>query len=246
LWIVEVYGGGLHLSKVWPSDLRAEWTRQIVPPTGTYQGVPDTCIHRGKLYLMWNRQDSNKLTDKREHRTRLVLRPYEDGKFTGLHVFENCPSKCPYGPSINTFDDRLILLWSDIEGDEATLECEPLYCTFFDGQRFSDSIKVNGTGRSRYAKGVQLGDSFYCVYKCNSQYPKSGYMYHDLALTRIGPGGKSIQTTYWVKDVKYNSSPDMCRMGDELYAVFGKFEHLYGLPDDPATDFGTFWGKLAR
>jgi len=305
-YVVECWGGGLHLSKIRPKDFGAEWTKQIVPKVqkvSTYQGIPDTCIFGNKLYVMWNRQatgnpkyvimDSRQLfvtydlktgklsaetaiastkpgcgtweggldvyqgkvwmmwlevwlKEKNRRRTRLVMRPYVDGKFTGTHVFDNCPSAYPYGPSMSTFDGKLILLWSDLEATEKNTEHEPIYFTFFDGQRFSESVKFNDKVRSRYAKGAQLGDSFYCIYKCNSQYPNTGYMYHDLALTRIGPGGRDIETIYWVDDVKYNSSPDMCRMGDALYAVYGKIEHLYGRRDDPAIDHGSFWGKITR
>jgi len=141
--------------------------------------------------------------------------------------------------------DKLILLWSDLEAAEKDVEHEPIYFTLFDGQRFGESVKFNDKVRNRYAKGAQLGDAFYCVYKCNSQYPKTGYMYHDLALTRIGRDGR-FDTTYWADDVKYNSSPDMCRMGDALYAVYGKFEHLYGRREDPARNHGAFWGKITR
>jgi len=72
------------------------------------------------------------------------------------------------------------------------------------------------------------------------------FLSHDLALSRIGPGGREVQTTYWVDDVKYNSSPDICRVGGALYVLYGKFDHLYGMPDDPAVDHGTSWGKTTR
>ena len=208
------------------------------PDCGTWEGGLD--VYQGKLWMMWLEVW---LKDKTRRRTRLVMRPWENGRFTRTVVFDNCPSAYPYGPSISPFGDKLILLWSDLEAAEKDVEHEPIYLTLFDGQRFGESVKFNDKVRNRYAKGAQLGDAFYCVYKCNSQYPKTGYMYHDLALTRIGRDGK-VDTTYWVDDVKYNSSPDMCRMGDALYAVYGKFEHLYGRREDPARNHGAFWGKI--
>lgn len=208
---------------------------------GTWEGGLD--VYQGKVWMMWLEVWLN---EKKLRRTRVVMCPYEEGKFTETHVFGNCPSVYPYGPSISPFGDELILLWLDLAAGEKDVEHEPIYFTFFDGKLFSASVKFNDKVRSRYAKGAQLGDSFYCVYKCNSRYPKTGYMYHDLALTRIGLGGREIETTYWVNDVKYNSSPDMCRMGDALHAVYGKFEHLYGKPDDPARNHGSFWAKITR
>ncbi|MBN1347507.1 MAG: carbohydrate binding domain-containing protein [Phycisphaerae bacterium] len=304
-YIVECWGGGLHLSKVRPDDFSVVWKKEFVPKVKeipTYQGIPDTCILGDKLYLMWNRQatgdpnyvimdsrqwfktydlktgqigpetviESTKpacgtweggldvcqgklwmmwlevwLDANKRRRTRVVMRPYENGAFGAAVVFDNCPSAYPYGPSISPFGDKLILLWSDLEANEKNSDHEPIYYTLFDGKRFGKSVKFNDKVRSRYAKGAQLGDAFYCVYKCSSQYPNTGYMYHDLALTRIGRDGK-IDTIYWVDDVKYNSSPDMCRVGETLYAVYGKFEHLYGKREDPARNHGAFWGKITR
>jgi len=209
------------------------------PGCGTWEGGVE--VYQGKVWMMWLEVWIN---EEGKWRTRLVMRPLEKEEFTGSYVFDTCPSVFPYGPSVSTFNDKLILLWSDLQANEKDPEREPLYCTFFDGRNFSDSIKVHDVGQNRYAKGAQLGDAFYCVFKSNSQYPKSRYMYHDLALSRIGPDGREIRTTYWVDDVKYNSSPDMCRVGDVLYIVFGKFEHLYGLADDPAINHGAFWGKI--
>jgi hypothetical protein len=211
------------------------------PGCGTWEG--GITVYQGKLWMMWLEVWLNE--DKRR-RTRVVLRPYEDGKFTDTMVFENCPSVYPYGPSINTFGDKIILLWSDLAATEKAPESEPLYCTFFDGKKFSNNVMIHEKGRSRYAKGAQLGENFYCTYKCNTQYPKSGYMYHDLALTRIGPEAKEIATTYWVDDVKYNSSPDMTFYNGGLIVVYGKFEHAYGARHDPAICHGSFIGRITR
>jgi len=211
------------------------------PGCGTWEG--GLTVYRGKLWMMWLEAQ---LDEQNRRRTKIVLRPYEDGRFTDTVLFESCPSVYPYGPSINVFGDRMIILWSDLAALEADSKHEPLYCTFFDGQRFSSSVLVHDKGRSRYAKGAQLGDNFFCVYKCNTRYPGFDYMYHDLALTRIGPDAKEVTTTYWVDDVKYNSSPDMTVYDDGLVAVYGKFEHLYGRRHDPALVHGTFLGRITH
>ncbi len=213
----------------------------IQPGCGTWEG--GLTVYQGKLWMMWLEV---KLNEEKRRRTRIVLRPYEDGRFTGTVVFDRCPSVYPYGPSVNVFGDRMILLWSDLAALEKQADHEPLYGTFFDGESFSPSVPIYEKGRSRYAKGAQFGDSFYCVYKCNTHYPESGYMYHDLALTRIGPGAGQIATTYWVDDVKYNSSPDMTSDGNGMVVVYGKFEHAYGRRHDPAINHGTFLGRITR
>ncbi|NUQ64714.1 MAG: fibronectin type III domain-containing protein [Pirellulales bacterium] len=211
------------------------------PGCGAWEG--GLTVYRGKLWMMWLEA---KLNEENRRRTRIVLRPYEDGRFTDTVVFDSCPSVYPYGPSINVFEDRMILLWSDLAASEKEADHEPLYCTFFDGRSFSSSVLLHDKGRSRYAKGAQFGDRFYCVYKCNSQYPGSGYMYHDLALTWIAADAGQITTTYWVDDVKYNSSPDMTCDGDRLVVVYGKFEHAYGRRHDPALNHGTFLGLITK
>lgn len=211
------------------------------PGCGTWEG--GLTVFQGRLWMMWMEVW---LDGPQRRRTRIVLRPYEQGRFAGTVVFENCPSVYPYGPSINMFDERMILLWSDLAVNERDAQSEPLYCTFFDGRTFSASTKIHAEGRSRYAKGAQLGGDFYCVYKCNAQHSEHGYLYPDLALTRIGPDAKQVATTYWVDDVKYNSSPDMIAHGDGLVAVYGKFEHAYGNRNDPALCHGTFLGRITR
>ena len=306
VYVTEAWHSGVYLSRLRGSDFGVEWTKQLVPPVkkvSSYQGIPDTCIFQGKLWVMWNRQatgdpkyqivDSRQLVltydlasgavsepiviestrpgcgtweggltvyggklwmmwlevwlnDQGRRRTRIVVRPYENGRFSDTLVFDNCPSVYPYGPSINVFGERMILLWSDLAVGEKESESEPLYCTFFDGKSFSQSTLIHEGGRSRYAKGAQWGEDFYCVYKCNTQYPGSGYMYHDLALTRIGPQAKQIATTYWVDDVKYNSSPDMTRSKDGLLVVYGKFDHAYGRRHDPAVNHGSFIGRITK
>ncbi len=208
------------------------------PGCGTWEG--GLTVYQGRLWMMWMEVWLN---PEGRRRTQIVLRPYEDGRFTETIVFP-CPSAYPYGPSINVFGNRMILLWSDLAVGEQRPDFEPLYCTFFDGKDFSPSVQIHGEGRSRYAKGAQLGDDFYCVFKCNSRYPNSGYLYHDLALTRISSDARQIKTTYWVDDVKYNSSPDMIQHGGGLVAVYGKFEHAYGNPRDPALNHGSFIGWI--
>jgi len=211
------------------------------PGCGTWEGGLE--VYQGNLWMMWLEVW---LSEENRRRTRIVLRPCEDGCFSDTFIFDACPSVYPYGPSVNVFGDRMILLWSDLAATEKDAEHEPLYCTLFDGRSFSPSVLVHDEGRSRYAKGAQLDESFYCVYKCNTRYPGSGYMYHDLALTRIGPDAGKISTTYWVDDVKYNSSPDMTAYGNGLVAVYGKFEHAYGRRHDPALNHGTFLGRITR
>ncbi|MBI2441846.1 MAG: fibronectin type III domain-containing protein [Lentisphaerae bacterium] len=204
------------------------------PGCGAHTG--GIAVFQGKLWLSW--------VEVGRARNQIVLRSCEDGRFGAFHVFGDCPSVSPYAPYLGAFDGQLIMFWSDLAALGKDSEHEPLYCTFFDGERFSKSVKVQDKGRSRYAKGIQRGDSFYCFYKCSTRYPGSQNMYHDIALTRIGPAARDLETTWYVDDMKYNSCPDVTRVDDSLFVVYTKYEHGYHLAHDPAINHGAFIGKI--
>jgi len=210
------------------------------PEFGSWEGGVESW--RGKLWVMhldvWTEGDVR--------RTRIVLRTFAHGKFGPAIVYENCPTVYPYGPSISVFDDKLLLLFSDLAATEKDSKREPLLYTLFDGKTFSKARVLQDTGRSRYGKGVQIGDRFLCAYKCSAPYfEEHGYQYHDIALTLFQPGtDANVQTTMYVDDRKYNSSPDVVLAGDRIFVVYNKFEHLYGDRANPATFYGSFIGRI--
>jgi hypothetical protein len=212
----------------------------INPEHGSWEGGVEAW--RGKLWVM--QMDVWKEADVR--RTRIVLRPFVDGKFGEPVVYDNCPTVYPYGPSISVYDDKLLLLFSDLAASEDDPNHEPLLYTLFDGNQFSPARKLQNTGRSRYAKGVQIGDRFLCAYKSSAPYYEDhGYQYHDIALSVFTPGAEDeVHTTMYVADRKYNSSPDVAFHGDRIFVVYNKFEHLYGQRDNPAIRYGDFIGSL--
>ncbi|MFH1265940.1 MAG: fibronectin type III domain-containing protein [Planctomycetota bacterium] len=212
----------------------------LEPEYGSWEGGVEAW--RGKLWVM--HMDVWKEGPVR--RTRVVLRTFADGRFGEPVVYENCPTVYPYGPSISVFDDKLILLFSDLAACENDSNQEPLLYSLFDGKTFSEAKVLQDVGRSRYAKGVQVGDRFLCAYKCSAPYyEKFGYQYHDIALSLFTPGtDEAVRTTMYVDDRKYNSSPDVARHGDRIFVVYNKFEHLYGQRDNPAVSYGDFIGSL--
>ncbi|MBC8874634.1 MAG: fibronectin type III domain-containing protein [Planctomycetes bacterium] len=207
---------------------------------GSWEGGVE--VWRGELWVM--HMDVWKQGELR--RTRIVLRTFADGRFGQPIVYENCPTVYPYGPSISVFDDKLILLFSDLAACEDDPNREPLLYTIFDGERFSEAHTVQDVGRNRYAKGVQVGDRFLCAYKCSAPYYETfGYDYHDIALSVFTPGSDAeVQTTMYVDDRKYNSSPDVTLHDDRVFVVYNKYEHLYGRHDNPAVFHGDFIGTL--
>jgi len=214
--------------------------KPLKPEYGSWEGGVE--VWHGELWVM--HMDVWKQGDVR--RTRIVLRTFADGRFGQPIVYENCPTVYPYGPSISVFDDKLILLFSDLAACEDDPNREPLLYTVFDGERFSKAHIVQDVGRNRYAKGVQIGDRFLCAYKCSAPYyERFGYDYHDIALSMFTPGTDAeVQTTMYVDDRKYNSSPDVTLHDDRIFVVYNKYEHLYGRRDNPALFYGDFIGSL--
>lgn len=213
----------------------------INPEHGSWEGGVEAW--RGELWVM--QMDVWKEGSVR--RTRVVLRTFADGQFGEPIVYDDCPTMYPYGPSISVFEDKLLLLFSDLAATEADPDREPLYYTLFDGKGFSPARLLQDEGRSRYAKGVQVGDRFLCAYKCSAPYyEEHGYQYHDIALSVFTPGDADgeVQTTMYVADRKYNSSPDVALHDGRVFVVYNKFEHLYGQRDNPAIRYGDFIGKL--
>lgn len=214
--------------------------KPLKPEYGSWEGGVE--VWRDKLWVM--HMDVWKEGNVR--RTRIVLRTFADGKFGPPVVYDNCPTVYPYGPSISVYDDKLILLFSDLAACEIDPNHEPLFYSLFDGKTFSEARILQDNGRNRYAKGVQVGDRFICAYKCSAPYfEEFGYQYHDVALSVFTPGSdQDVQTTMWVDDRKYNSSPDMAWHGDRIFVVYNKFEHLYGQRDNPAIRYGDFIGSI--
>ncbi|MFC1596518.1 fibronectin type III domain-containing protein [Planctomycetota bacterium] len=211
----------------------------LSPEHGSWEGGVEAW--RGQLWVM--QMDVWKEADVR--RTRIVLRTFVDGKFGEPVVYDDCPTVYPYGPSISVYDDKLLLLFSDLAAAEDDPNHEPLLYTLFDGKKFTQARTLQNTGRNRYAKGGQVGDRFLCAYKSSAPYYEDyGYQYHDIALSVFTPGDDDVQTTMYVADRKYNSSPDVALHAGRIFVVYNKFEHLYGQRDNPAIRYGDFIGRL--
>ena len=210
------------------------------PNSGTWEGGIQA--FGGKLWVM--HMDVWLEGDRR--RTQIVLRTLDDGRFSPPIVYDNCPTVFPYGPSISVFNNKLVLLFSDLSAGDTHHSREPLLYTVFDGRAFSEARTILDEGRSRYAKGVQIGDRFLCAYKCSAPYHEQyGYQYHDIAVSVFTPGSNApVDTVMYVNDRKYNSSPDVALHNGEVFVVHNKSEHLYGDRDNPAAFCGDFWGRI--
>ncbi|MBC7289537.1 MAG: hypothetical protein H5T86_16130, partial [Armatimonadetes bacterium] len=206
---------------------------------GTWEGGIE--VYNSRLWVLW----MDVWLENGKRRTHIVLAPYDETEgFGNPIIWRDCPTAYPYGPSISPFGAQLALVYSDLAATERDPTCEPLLWACFDGKRFRDSRVLHSLGRSRYAKGVQVGRSFIMAYKCNTRWIEWGYKFHDIALTKVGPGPGDVDTVYYIDDMKYNSSPDMTVYKGDIYLVYNKFEHSYGDPADPAKLYGTFIGKI--
>lgn len=209
------------------------------PGLGTWEGGVD--VLRGQLWVTW----LEVWTEDGRRRTNIVAAPYDPEEGFGQPaIWRDCPTVYPYGPSISPIDGELALVFSDLAALEKRQQTEPLLWTLFDGERFHGTRVLRSLGRNRYAKGVRVGRSFLMAYKCNARWMEWGYMFHDIALTKLGPAPGDMTTCYYVDDMKYNSSPDMTVYNGQVYLVYTKFEHAYGRKNDPAKLYGTFIGRI--
>ncbi|MCD6351151.1 MAG: fibronectin type III domain-containing protein [Armatimonadetes bacterium] len=308
LYLLEVRNGELYLSRLplWdgksPVVPKPDWTRLVIEQApGCYQGLTDTVIYDGKLWISWNRQATSKpdyeitqsrqlltwwdlATDERgpivtveptrpgygtwegglavlegqlwvlwlevrveagRRRAQIVCAPYRAEAGFGPPVrWSECPTVYPYGPSLAPLDGELALLFSDLAATEKTPDREPLFFARFDGHHFHGLRLLRSLGRHRYAKGAQLGRTFLLAYKSNARWLDYGYRFHDIALTKLGPGAGDVTTIPYADDMKYNSSPDITVYQGRAWLVYNKFEHSYGDPNDPARLYGTFLGII--
>ncbi len=302
LYVVEMRGYAMYLSKVNPRGFAVEWTKKLVDRVpGCYQGLTDTCVSEGKLWIVWNRQPTAKpdynISMSRQYlmsydletgeasepivieptlpgcgtwegsvealdgriwvlwmearpeggtrRTKIAIAEYSpESGFSEPIIWRDCPTAYPYGPFLSTYEGQLVVLFSDLEALEREGR-EPLYWAKFDGRKFGWVQPIAQVARSRYAKGLQVGRMFLAAYKCNNRWEqKWGYMFHDIALTAIGPDPGWMETVFYADDMKYNSSPDMTMLDGKIYIVYSKWEHAYGIPGDPAFNWGTFIGVI--
>ena len=218
-----------------------------IPPAILGHGVifGSLAVWRGQLWLL--QRDEWLDNGKRRHDSLLALRTFENGTFAEPIIYENSPTPACWGLSLSVFNDRLVLMFSDLVAPiRQGKNQETLYCALFDGSTFSRARAIQDIGRSRYAKGVQMGDRFVCVYKCSMPYYReSGYNYHDIALSVFRPGETGdIQTVMYVNDRKYNSSPSITLHDGRAIVIYNKFEHSYGIGDNPALFYGDFIGEI--
>lgn len=209
------------------------------PGRGTWEG--GLAVLGGQLWVMW--MEVRLEGDRR--RTQIVCAPYDMEVGLGERVvWQDCPTVYPYGPSLSSIDGELALLFSDLAALEKEPQQEPLLWVLFDGKTFHGLRWLRTLGRHRYAKGVQFGRSFLLAYKSNSRWLKWSYRFHDIALTKLGPGAGDASTIAYVDDMKYNSSPDVTLYKGQIYVVYNKFEHAYDDLKAPTKLYGTFIGRI--
>lgn len=199
--------------------------------------------------------------DEGRRRGTLRLAPHEPGRSRPgrQRGWEDCPVALPGRPAISPFGSDLVVLFSDEAAQQTTPGREALWCARFDGRRFHNVHLLRTLGSNREARGAQLGDRFYFVYRSDAHYPGSGGLYHDIALGRLLPTTASPRLVMdqflsglpYVTDMKHNSAPDITVLGDALFTVHAKRDDARGLVADETgiarpRGFGTYIGKITR
>lgn len=163
------------------------------------------------------------------------------------------PSTSVFGPSLATLGDLLVVMYSDMahvsgSGSARSADVEPLYAQLWDGRLFGDPFVVSAEGRNRFARGVQVGARLAIVWKYGGPYPEGvfgDYMFHDVGFGWLYEDGTFVGPESCVHDQTYNASPSIALLGDRLLVVSRKWEHHYGLTDDPAEELGLWATWLA-
>ena len=209
------------------------------PNLSTWNG--GIAVLNGKLwisYCLWEPEGNS-------YRTRVTVRTldYEAREMGPAYELQNQPTETPYTPFLSTFNDDLVVCFSD----KQYVDMQPLWLVRFDGQQFHDLMTISPTGYNQYAKGVQVGDRLMLVWKYGAPYLSKiygRYMFHDIGLALVDLEAGTVETTSLVNDIKYNSSPDIVWHNDQLIYTYGKFEHVYGQAGDPAENYGSFIGTI--
>jgi hypothetical protein len=115
LYVTEVHGGGVHLSRVLPPNLQVDWTRPLLPPQPEQKLVYtdlDTCVYADRLYLAATRQSPAATAASR---TSLVVAIYDLAldKPVGepLVVTPTRPEAVALQGAVMTYRDQVWLTW---------------------------------------------------------------------------------------------------------------------------------------
>ena len=211
----------------------------VKPGAGTTEG--GLTVWQDTLWLLW----TEVWLEGGAQRAQVVLATYAPD--TGLgqpNVWDDCPSARPETPSLAIFENQPFLLFSDLAATRTRNDEEPLMCARFNGTDFQNVVTLQGLGRNRCARGAQVGDSFYVVYETDAEWILSGDLYRDIALTRVGPRGRMVETVWYGDDMKYNVLPDILAEKTGALVVNTKLNRSPGDASDPAKQLGTWMGRI--
>ena len=116
LYVVEAHDQAIHLSRVKPSDLSIEWTRQLIPRRANppvVQRVTDACVFADKLYVMVHlRPATGGTADARE-----MIYEYDlqQGKQAAepLVITAAAPGGGTWGGGLQVYRQELWALWAE-------------------------------------------------------------------------------------------------------------------------------------
>lgn len=149
-----------------------------------------------------------------------------------------------WGPGLGVFEGQPLLMGSDLAPHEGPPEAEPLLAARVGAAGFLGRQTLVAMGRNRYPRGVQVGETFYLVYRSDIAYPTYRGRYQDVMLAAVERGGMAVTTTAYVGDMTFNTWPDVTAVGNTLYVVYQKLSHVYGDADLPTEAYGTYIGRI--
>ncbi len=180
-----------------------------------------------------------------ERRSRALMATTEDLQ-TGAEpvIWETGAPVRFWGPGLGVFEGQPLLLGSDLAPTGGPPEAEPLVAARADVTGFHGQQTLVAMGRNRYPRGLQVGETFYLVYRSDIAYPTYRGRYQDVMVAAVERGGMAVTTTAYVVDMTFNTWPDITAVGNTLYVVYQKLSHVYGDPDLPTRAYGTYIGRI--
>jgi hypothetical protein len=155
------------------------------------------------------------------------------------------PEHLPSDPSLGSLDGELALLYVDQQialsgADSATRAPSPLYLQFFDGRTFAGPRLITADGRASQPHAVRVGERLAVIWRQDDDgplTPAGDRMFQNLALAWVDARGAS-EPLELLSDRIYADSPSASMVQGRVLVVESRWEHLAGLPDDPALDLG--------
>jgi hypothetical protein len=181
-----------------------------------------------------------------DERVRLKLRPLDPRTLEPLGedtLVTGTPSEQLADPALATLHGQLALAYVDrggMETDAAGRQPTPIYLQTFDGRQFGEPVPLAVDAVAGQPQATTAGDGLMITWRqaVGAGRTAGGEpLFWQTAVARVRALG-AAETIPLPADNVYVSSPSSAAVGDGLLVIERRWEHLPGIPGDPALDLG--------